>query len=393
MNIELEQIILMELLHTPASRRMIIDNLRPHHFNADNKALYQFLQPIFTQDPDMEDMNPFMREMIDAGLINIYIDIGRIPSDTPVTLSSIWALQKEYLHDQYSNAIAIGNVKRALNLLTQINDFSTQGDDSLYPDDFVASEIRDGIANGLNLEMVKTGILDKAYRIIKKQTTVITGSPTSGKSNFMDAMAVNLAARHGWKFLVFSPESQPLKLHLMNLARKYEGQHMMGTKMDPTSSVKFILEHFTFINTNTLDHNIDLILELARGLEFDALVIDPWNELDITEENEGRFISKSLSKIKSFSYRKNCHVFIIAHPTKLKLAVSGPYVGQYPPASAYDIDGSGKWYSKPDNILSVWRDANSSAVEVHVQKIKYEGVTGNKEMVKLTYKVETGSYI
>ena len=86
-------------------------------------------------------------------------------------------------------------------------------------------------------------------------------------------------------------------------------------------------------------------------------------------------------------------MFIVAHPTKLRKAQSGDYKDMYPPATAYDIDGSAKWYSKPDNIISLWRHPELTTVEVHIQKIKFEGVTGKRGMKKLRFVSGVGAYV
>jgi len=79
----------------------------------------------------------------------------------------------------------------------------------------------------------------------------------------------------------------------------------------------------------------------------------------------------------------------------MRIAESGDYKGNYPPVSAYDISGSAMWYSKPDNIISLWRDKakKSNKVEIHIQKIKYEGVTGNRGQHDMKFVYETGGYV
>ena len=56
--------------------------------------------------------------------------------------------------------------------------------------------------------------LDKLYMIRPGILSVVTGIPSSGKSNWIDAMMVNIADEHGWNFAIFSPENQPLEDHM-----------------------------------------------------------------------------------------------------------------------------------------------------------------------------------
>jgi twinkle protein len=46
---------------------------------------------------------------------------------------------------------------------------------------------------------------------------IVTGSPGSGKSVFLDNLMVRLAQHHGWTFGICSPENQPLERHLAGI--------------------------------------------------------------------------------------------------------------------------------------------------------------------------------
>jgi len=59
--------------------------------------------------------------------------------------------------------------------------------------------------------------LDKHYRVRPGELTAITGAPGSGKSQFIDALTMNLAERHGWKFALCSFEN-PAAHHIAKLA-------------------------------------------------------------------------------------------------------------------------------------------------------------------------------
>jgi hypothetical protein len=65
--------------------------------------------------------------------------------------------------------------------------------------------------------------LDEYYTVIKGQLTVVTGMPSHGKSQFVDAMMINLADIFNWKFVVFSPENYPVEMHYHQLIEKYSG--------------------------------------------------------------------------------------------------------------------------------------------------------------------------
>ena len=62
--------------------------------------------------------------------------------------------------------------------------------------------------------------VDEIYTVAPSQLTVVTGYPSSGKSNFVDQIMVNLARAHDWKFAVCSFENQP-EVHISRLMEIY----------------------------------------------------------------------------------------------------------------------------------------------------------------------------
>src|SRR6185312_9523350 len=63
--------------------------------------------------------------------------------------------------------------------------------------------------------------LNCLYTVKTGQMTVVTGIPGSGKSEFLDALMMNLVRSHDWQFAVFSPENSPAAHHYSKLAEKY----------------------------------------------------------------------------------------------------------------------------------------------------------------------------
>ena len=90
-----------------------------------------------------------------------------------------------------------------------------------------------GVGSGMS-----TGIptLDELFTIAEGQLSVITGLPSSGKSEFVDQLMINLAKNHSWKFAIASFENPP-KIHLAKLLEKvvgkpfFEGSRARMTRM------------------------------------------------------------------------------------------------------------------------------------------------------------------
>lgn len=246
--------------------------------------------------------------------------------------------------------------------------------------------------------------VDRFYTVRPGEFSVVTGIPNSGKSNWVDALTVNLAGQHGWHFAMFSPENQPLEDHMARMVEKWarcpfgDGP---STRMDRETlrmGMAWVNTHFSWIlPDDDQDWTIETVLDRARQLVFRqgirGLVIDPWNELDHDMPQgmtETIYTSRVLKRARQFARRYGVHVWIIAHPQKL---YRDRDTGNYPVPTLYDISGSAHWRNKADNGLVVWRDFSDkhTPVEVHVQKIRFRQI-GRIGMAKLAYQSPTQTY-
>lgn len=245
--------------------------------------------------------------------------------------------------------------------------------------------------------------LDEFYTVKRGQWTVITGMPSMGKSAFLDAMLVNLALQHGWKFAVCSPENQPLQRHAAGLMEIWAGQPFARgfmARMDretKDAAKAWLAGHFTFILPDeadcTLPGILDLVAEAKDRHTLDGVIIDPWNELEHRRPgamSETEYTSQALSKMRRFARFENVHLWLVAHPTKLQ---KDPKTQTYPVPNLYDISGSAHFRNKADMGISVWRDMQNerSATEIHIQKVRFKecGLVG---MCSLYFDRKTGRY-
>jgi len=245
------------------------------------------------------------------------------------------------------------------------------------------------------------------YTVKPGEMTIVTGAPNSGKSEFLDAMLVNLATLHDQRFVVYSPENSPAEVHITKLVEKRVGktaqQHYLTRMSKPEylDAARWVRDHFNFINPEESGMKLKEILDMTAALLFrngiDGLVIDPWNELDHDcpkDTSETLYISKCLSQIRNFARENQIHIWIVAHPTKLtkiKDKATGEMV--YPPATPYDISGSAHWFNKADNCLSVFRPTgDNEPVTVFVQKIRFK-TNGKRGASHFTYDFRNGRYV
>lgn len=245
--------------------------------------------------------------------------------------------------------------------------------------------------------------VDRFYTVRPGEFTVVTGIPNSGKSNWVDALMVNLAGAHGWSFAVFSPENQPLEDHMARIIEKYARQPFAdgpSPRMDMQTlrmAKAWVNEHFHWIlPDDDAEWTIDTVLDRAKALVFRkgirGLVIDPWNEMEHLcpqGMTETQYISRELKRIRQFARRHGVHVWVVAHPAKLYRDKDG----NYPVPTLYDISGSAHFRNKADNGICVWRDfkSDTSFVEIHVQKVRFRQI-GRIGMAKLEYVKATASY-
>ena len=246
--------------------------------------------------------------------------------------------------------------------------------------------------------------LDRLYTVRPGEFTAVTGIPSSGKSNWLDNLLVNLARLHGWNFALFSPENLPLEQHMAAIAEKYsrkpfrDGPTSRMTVVEFESALSWVDDHFAWIMpTSEDDWTVEKILTAAgqlclrRGIR--GLVIDPWNELEPLRPesmSETEYISHCLKRIRVFARQHGVHVWIVIHPAKMYRNDAG----KYPVPSLYDCSGSAHWRNKADNGIVVWRDlseADSAEVQIYIQKIRFRQV-GRRGMARLYYEPVCATY-
>lgn len=242
--------------------------------------------------------------------------------------------------------------------------------------------------------------LDKLIQIIPGMLTVVTGFPSSGKSDLIDQICLNLARSEGIKTVYCSFEKPPA-LHMAQLAQKlmdrpfFEG---ISTRMEHEKkdyAYEWMDEHFLFMD-HTLDGptTIDGILDTASAAVMQigcrVLVIDPYNFIELPpSDRETDSISRMLTKIQKWAKSHDVHVFFIAHPTKLspdrrsdkKVVITG-----------HDIAGSAAWFAKADLGITAWRhQRDEEPPECHVWKVRW-GWIGTNGYCQLDFDRATGRW-
>ncbi len=228
---------------------------------------------------------------------------------------------------------------------------------------------------------------------------IVTGIPSSGKSEFIDHLVVKMSICHGWKAAYFTPENYPLKYHYSKLFEKIIGKRFSraaSTDLDYEMAFEYINNNFFYI-LNEDDFTVDSVLTAAKVLVkskgIKVLVIDPYNRLEHQyKDSETQYISRFLDKLTSFARMNDVLVILVAHPRKM----DRDNAGKLKVPSLYDINGSSNFYNKADYGFTVHRKADAknilmNEVEVHWQKLKFKYL-GKQGISELKYNYVNGRF-
>ena len=262
-------------------------------------------------------------------------------------------------------------------------------------------EIKQGLPTGIGaFDGVGQDPNAGIYKVRPGELTVISGVPSSGKSEILDLLLVQLGIKHNWAFAVCSFENE-VDEHLNKLAAKHQRLPTWGpNKMDDEKfieSLDWCDEHFYWIRAEDDAPTVEWCLNtataaVARYPNLRGLVLDPWNEFSHRRPSamtETEYIGQMLGTIKRWASQNGCHVWLVAHPAKVRKN----FDGSTSPLDGYSISGSANFYNKADCLLLVERDftAGSRDVRVHVKKIRHRAA-GQVGVIELTYDRSCGVY-
>lgn len=255
--------------------------------------------------------------------------------------------------------------------------------------------------------------VDEHVTVVPGQYWVVTGVPGSGKSEWLDALTVNLAVNFGWTFAMASFENDPAEDHLPKLLQKklgipfFDGPTPRMTPTERDAAMAWVDRHYAFLVAEDESPTIDWILEKTAAavtrFGIRGLVIDPYNEVEHKRPkgmSETEYVSQLIGKCKRFARTKGVTVFQVAHPMKLMRQKDG----SLPVPTLYDISGSAHWHNKADVGIVVHREweekelVNGAVVaglkdeaDIWVKKVRYSWV-GRTGVVSLHHNGRTGRY-
>ena len=237
---------------------------------------------------------------------------------------------------------------------------------------------------------------DDIFSTYTGQFITVTGIPSSGKSDWVDQMAVGYNMKYGWKTAFASPENKPTFLHAHKLIRKFwkgmPKKEDIGT--DRWNKVaKHINDNFFFLENERYD--LDSVLkkgaELVKRKGIRCLVIDPFNKVKMKTKREMSipdYTMEYLAKIEVFAKKYDVLVIVVAHPTKMYKDAAG----KIEEPTMYNIKGGGEWYDASYHGLLVHRNYEEKTVKVKVLKVKFQNLGQNGEEAHFKWDHQSGLY-
>jgi len=243
--------------------------------------------------------------------------------------------------------------------------------------------LANGLVKGLGLGINK---LDDHIRFETSRVMVVTGVPSSGKSNFVDFINCRLNVLYGWKVGYWSPESAPYESHLASIESILVGKTYDAKYIKPSEHINaknHIRKNFFWINPDNVYETDPILAKFefmvkAHGVKI--VCIDPFTNISTDEPNERKFIKDLLNKLTRFAKKFDVLVQLVAHPKKMERNKEGVI----PIPSMYDISGSADFWNKCDYGIALGREydienrklLSNGTVVVHKVKLKTLGETG-----------------
>ena len=233
----------------------------------------------------------------------------------------------------------------------------------------------------------------------------ITGIPGHGKTEFTDAILIDLARLYHQQSIIAGFEQSDPE-HIIKLMRKMIGANITcetyrnNEENLPivTHNYDFVTTFFKHIDVDKLGGNINDILKYAaqiiqeqRGLGMDPkyMVIDPFNMLSIKGKFSGHEkIEEILRRITHFSHQMKILVFLIAHPLKMR---KDEKTGQYEIPDFYSVKGSSAFFEMSYHGIVVYRNPDNTVL-VKVLKVKQNNLGTTGAEVNFIYDKLSGRY-
>ena len=287
-----------------------------------------------------------------------------------------------------------------------IDDTEEKEDDGLVDYDTLFDKVIETTKEGdrVGHEISLRGFADN-FRFKGTGILTVTGIPSSGKTEWIDACTIDLARLFGHETIIAGFE-QSTQEHVIKLIRKIIGTDTtcpswFNKSNEPRfkKAYDFIISKFTHIDVTKTGGSIVEILRVAAnrvkksrdgGGNPRYLVLDPFNMLTV----KGRFtghekVEEILRRITHFSHQMDILVLLVAHPFKMK---KDEKTGVYLVPDFYSVKGSSAFFEMSFHGMVVYMNPDGT-VMVKILKVKQNNLGNKNAEVFFNYDRSSGRYI
>ena len=242
------------------------------------------------------------------------------------------------------------------------------------------------------------------FRLRGTGILTFTGIPGHGKTEFVDAMLVDLARMYNESSLIIGFEQTPEE-HLIKLARKMIGANITCETWWHEKNEGAFRENYGFI-TDKIKHvdikevggKVENILlksaswvqtERSKGNDPKYVVIDPFNMLSVQGKVSGHEKAEEiLRQLTHFSHQMGVMIILVAHPFKMK---KDEKTGEYDIPDFYSVKGSSAFFEMSYHGITIYRI--NGMVLVRILKVKQNNLGDAGRDVWFMYDKPSGRYI
>ena len=242
------------------------------------------------------------------------------------------------------------------------------------------------------------------FRLRGTGILTITGIPGHGKTEFVDAMIVDLARMYNESSLIIGFEQTPEE-HLIKLARKMIGANITCETWWHEKNEGVFRENYGFItdkikhvDTKEVGGKVENILlksaswvqtERSKGNDPKYVVIDPFNMLSVQGKVSGHEKAEEiLRQLTHFSHQMGVMIILVAHPFKMK---KDEKTGEYDIPDFYSVKGSSAFFEMSYHGITIYRV--NGMVLVRILKVKQNNLGDAGRDVWFMYDKPSGRYI
>ena len=238
--------------------------------------------------------------------------------------------------------------------------------------------------------------LDAHYRLRPGDLCVVTGVPSHGKTSFVNDIACRMVVRHKWPVAFASFEQVPQRDHRRWLRTWFNRRWVVQqTDEEISAADAWIDDNFLFVvpaedDDATLEWVIERMSSAVIRHGVRTVIIDPWNEVEHERPKDmslTEYVGVALKTLKKFARKYQVHLFVVAHPMKMRRADNG----KYPFPSLYDISDSAHWYNRCDVGIVVYREDEESTI-VRIGKSRYHDEIGKPGDIRVRYVSERATF-